>query len=94
MEGCISLLLAFTCLAAASHRCFSAIIHRHPHLLMTRDEKQDSFKWYGRLDCPDFSKGTATGDGSFGGGYDCTCISNLTFSTENNKCVSYGNESK
>ena len=91
LERCILFLLVLTSLAAASHR--------HPHLLVTRGEKQDSFRWYGQIDCPAFSEGTATGKDSFGVGYDCICSNNLTFttdSTENNqnKCVSYVNESK
>ena len=86
LEGYISLLfIAFTSLAAASHR--------HPHLLVTRNEKQDTFMWYGQIDCAMLSKDTATGYDSFGR-YDCTCKNNLTFSTENNqnKCVSYESE--
>ena len=55
---------------------------------VTRREQRDSFVWSGSsIDCTSFTEGTAT----YGAG-GCECESGLTFSTENNKCITYDNE--
>ena len=56
---------------------------------VTRREKGDIFVWSdSSIDCTSFTGGTATFYGADG----CECNSGLTFSTENNQCISYLNE--
>ena len=56
---------------------------------VTRLETRDSFVWSGSsIDCTSFTGGTAASDGEDG----CECGAGLTFSTENNECISYNNE--
>ena len=57
---------------------------------VTRAEERDSFVWSGEsIDCNRFTDNTANGNGRGNG---CQCETDLTFSTENNRCESYVNE--
>lgn len=79
MERHILLLLTYTSWVTA-------------HFDVTRREpKGDTFVWIGAtFDCSTFTDGTATWYGDHG----CECNSGLTFSTENNQCVSYVTEGR
>ena len=56
---------------------------------VTRLEESDTIFWSGTsINCTSFTNNTATWNGPSS----CTCENALTFSTENNKCVSYANE--
>ena len=61
---------------------------------VNRNEKGDMFFWYDTdIDCGRFSSNTAYQPFSSNASL-CHCDSKLTFSTEDNKCRSYRNQSK